>query len=248
MTKFLVLGNWKSNGRITDLDPFAETFHKLSGTFPEDMVSGIALPFHMIHSAGSLSPHWLGAQNVSAHSEGAYTGEITSGMLSEIHTRFCLVGHSERRQYFNETVQDTHAKLHRLLKAGIYPVFCIGETLKQRQEGMLEPVLREQLSPVLKLDGGAFAIAYEPVWAIGTGVAATPADVAQAHGMIRGMLSGTPIEQTPILYGGSVKPENARDLATIDEVAGFLVGGASLKADHFAAITDGFLRGKQLRS
>jgi len=248
MTKFLVLGNWKSNGRLSDLAPFGAMFHKLTGPLPETMVTGIALPYHLVTHADALAPHWIGAQNVSAHSEGAYTGEITSGMLAELGTRFCLVGHSERRQHYGETVQDTHAKLHRLLDADIYPVFCIGETLKQRQEGLLEAVLREQLSPLLKLDEENLAIAYEPVWAIGTGVAATPSDVAQAHGMIRGMLGDSKIEQTPILYGGSVKPNNAEELATIDEVAGFLVGGASLKADSFAAINNGFLRGKQLQT
>jgi len=246
MSKFWVLGNWKSNGRKADLVPFTKAFNAETTRESDEVTCGIALPFHLVTGAKTVKPMQVGAQNVSMFDEGAYTGEITAGMLEDMDTSFCLVGHSERRQYFGETVSDTEAKLHKLLATTIFPVFCIGETLAQRQGGLLEAVLRDQLSPVAALEAGPLAIAYEPVWAIGTGVAATPADVAQAHGMIRGILDETACANAPILYGGSVKPMNANDLAAIDEVGGFLVGGASLEGASFANILNGFIQGKRL--
>lgn len=246
MSNYFILGNWKSHGRAEDLEAFGNTYNQKAKKLPNSVKAGVALPYHLIAQASSLKPHWAGAQNVSAFAEGAYTGEITSGMLETLQTDFCIIGHSERRQYFGETVADTENKLHQLIDTGIFPVFCVGETLEQRQSGSLEPVLRDQLAPVVGLQEGQLAIAYEPVWAIGTGVAATPADVARSHGLIRGILEGSALQDAPILYGGSVKPHNAEELATINEVAGFLIGGASLKADSFAEITASFLIGKQI--
>lgn len=246
MSDYYVLGNWKSNGRRDDLNEFIKTYSDHISPLPDEVKTGIALPFPLLSHGSTLAGLDIGSQNVSAFGEGAYTGEVTAGMLNDATVDFCLVGHSERRQYFGESVDDTAKKLDNLLKENIFAVFCIGETLERRQSGALEAVLREQLAPIQNLANGKLAIAYEPVWAIGTGVAAKPSDVAQAHGMIRGMLHNTACSNAPILYGGSVKPGNAQELAGMNEVAGFLVGGASLKGDSFAGIVSGFLKGKHL--
>lgn len=245
--KYLVLGNWKSNGTAEMVSSFAANFKNVEGMDEAGLASGLALPFHLLHLGQNLPGLWVGAQNVSATGEGAYTGEITAGMIQQSGCNFCLVGHSERRALYGETVGDTAQKLQRLLDAGLYPVFCIGETLEEREAGQLEAVLTAQLEPLANLpEGASFAIAYEPVWAIGTGVAASPADAANAHMLVKKIAGSHGFNHVPVLYGGSVKPANASELASQDGIDGFLVGGASLKGEDLGAILSGFHQGKNL--
>jgi len=244
---YWVLGNWKSNGSLAMVREFANGFRDSAANLPESLKTGVALPFHLLDKARDIGETLVGAENVSAFGEGAYTGEITAGMLAEMNCDFCLVGHSERRQYFKETVEETAAKLARLHEADVLPVLCIGETLEQRKAGHLESVLTYQLGPVQGLAGDApLVVAYEPVWAIGTGVAAEPKDVAEAHALVKRLLDEAGHGEAAVLYGGSVKPGNAGVLGALEDVDGFLVGGASLKASDFAPILQKFRQAKRL--
>ena len=170
----------------------------------------------------------VAAQNVSWEDEGAYTGEVSARMLSEVGVYGTIVGHSERRQYFGETDDTVGKRVHTALEAGLFVIACIGETEEQRESNQTEDVLRRQLS-VLEPDDN-LVLAYEPVWAIGTGKTATPEIAQQAHAFIKSQLDA------PVLYGGSVKPDNAAELLAQPDVDGALVGGASLELDSFAAI------------
>ncbi len=238
---FCVLGNWKSNGNSQMVEAFEDYFQEL--TLPQAFTAGLALPYHLLRGTqfkGAL----LGAQNVSCTKEGAFTGEISAGMLQESGCSFALVGHSERRALLGETIADTKVKLVRLLEHDLLPVLCVGETLEQRQAGLLEEILSQQLAPLKDVAKANLVIAYEPVWAIGTGVAARVEDVAQAHRFIQNWSKTHCSARHPILYGGSVKPENAAALAAIAEVGGFLVGGASLKVQDFDIILKGALESR----
>ncbi len=182
-----------------------------------------------------------GAQNCHEEVQGAYTGEISARMLSELGCTVVLVGHSERRRYAGESDQQIARKLRRVVEFGMYPVLCIGETLEEREKGMTGQVLEQQLGRGLEdFPSGAWKqllVAYEPVWAIGTGVAAQPEYIAEAHTLVRRLLErlGAP-EDVPILYGGSVHSANIRAIVAQREVSGVLVGGASLEASHFRMI------------
>ena len=185
----------------------------------------------------------FGAQDVSAHEAGAYTGEVSAKMLLEIGCRYSLVGHSERRQYHHETSEQVAQKFMAARRAGLVPVLCVGETREEREAGRTEDVILNQLEPVLRLGGpSAFenaVIAYEPVWAIGTGLTATPEQAQQVHAFIRGIVRGysaTIADSLPILYGGSMKPANAAELMSQSDIDGGLIGGASLVANDFLAI------------
>jgi len=238
-----VLGNWKSNGDKEMVAEFQAFFEGFEPAPLAGLHTGLALPYHLLNT--SFQNALVGAENVSRFGPGAFTGEITAEMLKDTGVAFCLVGHSERRQYFGENEEDTGSKLERLLAAGVLPVLCIGETLAQRQAGELDQILSQQLEPLRDLkDGVSLVVAYEPVWAIGTGVAAKPEDVRDAHDRIKSMLTSQGFHQTPVLYGGSVKPGNAHELALINGVDGFLVGGASLKCADFQGIINGFISGK----
>ena len=243
--KTYVLGNWKSHGGTALVAAFRQMFETYDPACPQGFQRGLALPFHLLQPDAAFHHALLGAQNVSAFGKGAYTGEIAATMLADTSASFCLVGHSERRQYFGETPAVTAEKLARLEPAGILPVFCIGETLAEREAGSLEAVLKAQLEPVAQAPPKQeIVIAYEPVWAIGTGVAAKPDDVVGAHKRIKAMLVAMGRPDTAVLYGGSVKPENARTLGEIAQVDGFLIGGASLKTEAFQAILEAFLTAK----
>jgi triosephosphate isomerase len=204
-------------------------------------------PFTALHGVSKClagSRIALGAQNCYPKAEGAFTGEVSPAMLLDAGCAWVILGHSERRQYFGESDAFLNEKLHAARAAGLKVMFCIGETLAEREHGQMEAVLRRQLEGGLaSVDAALLAetvIAYEPVWAIGTGVTATPDQAGAAHAFVRGVLAEQFGAETAavlrIQYGGSVKPENAAALIAQPDVDGFLVGGASLDAGHFAAI------------
>ena len=185
----------------------------------------------------------LGAQNVCDQQTGAYTGEVAAAMLKECGCRYALVGHSERRSLYLETDQLVAARFAMSIASGLIPILCVGETLDEREQGKTEAVVARQIDAVIDLSGiGGIAqavIAYEPVWAIGTGKVATPGQAQDVHAFIRGKLAQLDIgiaEQVKILYGGSMNPSNAAELLSQDDIDGGLIGGASLKADDFLAI------------
>ncbi len=186
----------------------------------------------------------VGAQDVSDRDNGAFTGEISTTMLNELGCKYVVLGHSERRQYHGETNAYINKKIKKALAAGIIPIYCIGETLEQRQSGELETVLSTQvvdgLAGLTPEEVAGIVIAYEPVWAIGTGVTASAEDAQAAHAFIRGVLAQTfgqeAADKCRLQYGGSVKPGNAAELMGQPDIDGALVGGAALKADSFAAI------------
>jgi len=182
-----------------------------------------------------------GAQDCSAHAQGAYTGEVSVGMLAEFGCRYVIVGHSERRQYHGETDQLVADKAKAALAKGITPIVCVGETLAQREAGETEAVVKRQLSAVIHAlahCAGEMVVAYEPVWAIGTGKVATPEQAQAVHALLRAQLkAATPhADAMQILYGGSMKPDNAVSLLAQPDIDGGLIGGAALKAADFVAI------------
>jgi triosephosphate isomerase len=186
----------------------------------------------------------LGVQNVYWEASGAFTGELSVAMAKDAGAELVLIGHSERRHVFGETSDETARKVRAVLDGGLTPVLCVGETLDERRADRAEAVVAEQLAPVLAIlspdEIGELVVAYEPVWAIGTGVTATPDDAASMHRAVRERLSGAfgqaAADAVPVLYGGSVKPDNAAELLSQPGVDGVLVGGASLDAAGFAAI------------
>lgn len=207
----------------------------------------VAPPFTNLQVASELlqgTKIQLGAQNMFWEEKGAYTGEISGLMLQDLKCTYVIIGHSERRQYFKETDEDVNRKTAAALKHGLFPVVCVGETLEQREKGqtlaIVEHQVRNGLEGFTATQANNFTIAYEPVWAIGTGRAATPADAVEVHSLIRGTLSemfGSEVANgIRIQYGGSVTAENIEDFIRETEIDGALVGGASLKADAFARI------------
>jgi triosephosphate isomerase len=191
----------------------------------------------------SGSPISLGAQNVSEQDMGAFTGEVSAKMLTDFDVKFCIVGHSERRSLYSESSDVVALKAEMLLKQDIKPIICVGETLDERDGGMAFEVVREQLGVVLQKIGpegiDRSIIAYEPVWAIGTGRVASPEQAQEVHAVLRDLVGSSDkntSSKVRILYGGSVKPENAGDLFAMEDIDGGLIGGASLKVEDFAAI------------
>ena len=243
MRRKLVAGNWKMNGSRTSaqalLDAIAHGPARACGVavFPPYPY----LPELIARVAGSAIA--FGAQDVSEHDKGAYTGEVSAAMIKDIGATHVLVGHSERRQYHHESSDVVAAKFERAQSAGLVPILCVGETLEQRDAGQTEAVVAAQIDAVLKRSGiDAFAqalIAYEPVWAIGTGRTATPEQAQAVHAFIRGKLArenATISGSVLILYGGSVKADNAAALFAQPDIDGGLIGGASLVAADFLAI------------
>ncbi len=244
MRRRIVAGNWKLHGDRA----FAQALidEVIAAKRPAD-VEVVVLP-PSLYVADLVAEYVVsgirfGAQDVSANDSGAYTGEISATMLLDVGCRYALVGHSERREYHHEDNQVVAEKFVAAHRAGITPILCVGETLQQRETGQTEWAIQRQLSSVLELAGrealAASVIAYEPVWAIGTGRTATPAQVQDVHAFIRGEVAAgnaTIAGWLPILYGGSVKPANAAELFAQPDVDGGLVGGASLSAKDFLAI------------
>ena len=223
----LVAGNWKMHGSRGSI---AALLDELAGANPRG--SAVCVPFpYLAQVAERLRGRAIawGAQNVSEHAQGAYTGEVSAAMLAEFGCRYVIVGHSERRQLYGETDAQVAAKFAAAKKGGLTPILCVGETLAERDAGRTEEVVGRQLAAV-KFDDAV--LAYEPVWAIGTGKVATPEQAQAVHAFLRERVPG----QTPILYGGSVKPDNAAAIFAMPDVDGGLIGGASLVAKDFLAI------------
>jgi len=247
MRKPWIGGNWKLNGSIEQSVNLAEEVKALTADISDkDIV--IFPPFvylSLVLDSVRDSQVLLGAQNQSSHEEGAFTGEIAPGMLKDIGCQYVLLGHSERRHVFGESNQDVAKKFALAHEYGLIPVLCVGETEVQRDVGETDVIIREQLDAVIE-DVGIkglhnSVIAYEPVWAIGTGKVATPDEAQSVHAMIREHLAKRDealAESIQIVYGGSVKPDNAAEIFAKEDVDGGLIGGASLKADAFAKICE----------
>ncbi|WMW82160.1 triose-phosphate isomerase [Undibacterium cyanobacteriorum] len=243
--RILIAGNWKMNGSLKANSELIDGLKKaeLGASSPEVLV---CVPTAYLAQANDLLKSTkieLGAQDVSAHQAGAYTGEVSSTMLSDFACQYVIVGHSERRAYHHESNELVAQKALQSLRANIFPIVCVGETLEQREAGKTSDVVVSQLRAVMDvLDDGALArivVAYEPVWAIGTGKTATPDMAQEVHAVLRATLaerSEFAAARVRILYGGSMKPENAKDLLSMPDIDGGLIGGASLKASDFLAI------------
>lgn len=245
MRGFLVAGNWKMNG---SRESNAALVDGIIAGMPacDKLKLLICPPFLYLEAIATRiagSGLQLGAQTLSEHASGAYTGEISAGMLKEVGCQYVLVGHSERRALYGETSQDVASKFVAAQSVGLIPILCVGETLAEREAGRTESVIDEQLIAVIDAAGiAAFAnavLAYEPVWAIGTGMTASPEQAQDVHRHIRGVLSArdsTVALNMQILYGGSVKGNNAVGLFGQPDIDGGLIGGASLKPEDFLAI------------
>ena len=239
----LIAGNWKMNGSLLSN---ADLLRALRTGLPAEPAADVAVcvPFPylaQVQAACAGGPIAWGAQDVSAHEAGAYTGEVSVSMLRDFGCRYVIVGHSERRQYHGETDDVVARKAQRALAAGITPIVCIGETQAQRDQGETEWVVKRQLAAVIDVVGhcvSEIVVAYEPVWAIGTGRTATPEQAQAVHAMLRAQLrAAVPNERrVRILYGGSMNASNAAALLAQPDIDGGLIGGASLKADEFLRI------------
>jgi triosephosphate isomerase (TIM) len=238
MRKPLVAANWKMHGS----DQFLETyFPALEQAIDSDKVEVVIFPpaVYLQKAAGLCQQLQAGAQDVSQHSEGAFTGEVSATMVSDVGCRYVLVGHSERRIRHRESSKTVAEKFLAAVGQGLVPVLCVGESLEEREANRTLAVVQSQIQSVIDLAGleqlTNAVIAYEPVWAIGTGKTASPEQAQEVHRAIRDML-GPAGQHTRIVYGGSVKAENAMTLFNQPDIDGGLVGGASLKVDEFAAI------------
>jgi triosephosphate isomerase len=242
----LVIGNWKMQGTLAEARTLATAIRD-GLKRPRGVEVVVCPPFTALAAVGEIlagSPIRLGAQNCHWEASGAHTGEVSPAMLAELGCRYVLVGHSERRRELGETDQRISLKAQAALAHGLTPVLCVGETADERRQGLtfttVEGQLRAGLAGMMPDAVAQIVLAYEPVWAIGTGVHATPAQAAEVHGYLRGLLSELTSKETAqtirILYGGSVKADNADALAAEPEIDGALVGGASLNAPGFIAI------------
>ena len=241
MRRKLVVGNWKMHGSHS---ANAELLSGVHGARPFGCDVAVCVPFpYLSETAVALAAgdvRW-GAQDCSAHEQGAYTGEVSVAMLAEFGCRYVIVGHSERRAYHAESDQLVADKAKAALAKGVTPIVCVGETLAEREAGETDHVVKRQLSAVIHTLGhcvGEMVVAYEPVWAIGTGRVATPEQAQAVHALLRAQLhAATPhADKMALLYGGSVKPDNAALLFGQADIDGGLIGGASLKAADFVAI------------
>lgn len=239
--KRLVIGNWKMHGDTAFNTELLTALRTGIGSAPQCEVA-VCVPFPYLYQTRSLlegSGVTWGGQDVSQHEKGAYTGEVAASMLADFGCRWALVGHSERRSYHGESDTVVAAKAAAALAAGITPVVCVGETLQEQEAGHTHAVIDRQLAPVLALGADSVAklvIAYEPVWAIGTGRTATPEQAQEVHALIRQRLREAGAPQVRVLYGGSVKAANAASLFAMPDIDGALVGGAALMASEFLSI------------
>jgi len=245
MNRFVIAGNLKMNMDLKEIQPY---FHTLCELISEQKYAAITkivcpvFPLLTIAMQNSIGTGiFIGAQNVSEHEKGAYTGEVSASILKSVNTPYCIIGHSERRQYFYETDKLIQQKWLRLRSQNIHPIICIGETLSERESDQTFAVIHRQMTdiftnmPLQKTED--MMIAYEPVWAIGTGRTATPEIAQEVHTYIRKLLVdlyGQDAYNVPLLYGGSVKPANIKELLSMPDINGALIGGASLVANDFA--------------
>ncbi len=252
MRRNIVAGNWKSNETFNQADDLINDIAEGLRAFDSTDVDVIVCPpfpyLELVQDAAEDVEFFVGAQNVSKFDNGAYTGEVSAQMLQSMNVDYCIVGHSERRKYFFETNQDVAEKVNKLLAVDITPIVCVGESLEDREAGKHFDVIREQVSQGLfHLSAEAMEkviIAYEPVWAIGTGKTATKEQAQEIHAFIRNMLaekySDDTAQEISILYGGSCNAKNAKELFAQQDVDGGLIGGASLKAADFIEIAGSF--------
>ncbi len=241
MRRFLIAGNWKMHKGVAETSSFIEGLLATGPSPTVDVV--VSPPYTSLPTAAMLltgSSIGLAAQNVHWETSGAFTGEISGGMLRELGAEWVIVGHSERRTLFGETDRTARDRGRGAQAAGLKLIYCIGETLDERESGRTFEILESQTDGLGALDPAALVIAYEPVWAIGTGRTATPEQAQEAHAFVRGCLarafSSEVAEEIRILYGGSLKPGNAHELLPKPDVDGGLIGGASLDVDSFSAI------------
>ncbi len=246
----IVAGNWKMNTSFSEALALANTI--LDKAPESDVIKILFTPFPFLHPVHYLIQNknhfFTGAQNCSEHSSGAYTGEVSAAMIRSVGGAYVLVGHSERRAYFNETSEQLYKKIIEALVNELNVIFCVGESLNDRKKNLHDQTVRSQLEAVLKTFNPEqlkhILIAYEPVWAIGTGETATPQQAQDMHVNIRSVLKDlfneTLAQSTPILYGGSCNAQNAKELFSCKDIDGGLIGGASLKADDFCKIASSF--------
>ena len=242
MKKKLIAGNWKMNGTAASNAALLEALLAKSSDWK--CLVAVCVPAVYLAQVQAIVEGTgiaLGSQDVSAYESGAYTGEISAAMLKDFVTRYAIVGHSERRQYHGETDATVAAKATRALAAGITPIVCVGETLAEREAGRTEEVVKRQLAAVIHANGHCISeivVAYEPVWAIGTGKTATPEMAQQVHAVLRAQLHAATekADRVQILYGGSMNAANAAELLAQPDIDGGLVGGAALKAADFLTI------------
>lgn len=227
----IIAGNWKMNGAQNALKEMVDALQNVD----TDNKVVLCVPYTMLClDSGRVA---LGAQDVSAHEKGAYTGEVSATMIAETGAKYVIVGHSERRQYHEETNSIVRQKAALALNAGLTPIICVGETMEEKQAGktmaVIESGVRESIPSDVSRD---IIVAYEPRWAIGAGLTPTEAEIAEAHKLIADTLKNMGLAGTPVLYGASVKATNAAEIMSIPNVDGVLVGGASLKPDDFIPI------------
>jgi triosephosphate isomerase len=244
MRQSLVVGNWKMNGTRASAELLAKGI--ISGLGSNNAGIAVCVPYVYLASIGEVVKNTrlaLGAQNVADKPSGAFTGEISAAMLSELDCKYVIVGHSERRSYYGDTNESVAARFCQAQEKGIVPILCVGETLEQREQDQTFAVINEQLDAVINLAGIASfvtaVIAYEPVWAIGTGKTASDEQAQEVHQYIRKYLAAKDqaiADKIQILYGGSAKPENAKGLFAMPDIDGGLIGGASLDAKSFLKI------------
>ena len=243
--KKLIAGNWKMNGSLAANELLVKALLQGVGTPACEVAVCVPAPYlAQVQALLAGSPIALGAQDLSAHPQGAFTGEQSAAMLKDFGVRYAIVGHSERRQYHGETDEGVAAKAAAALANGITPIVCVGETLAQREAGHTEEVVKRQLAAVIHVNGHCISeivVAYEPVWAIGTGMTATPEQAQSVHALLRAQLHHAANEHAAgirILYGGSMNAANAAELLAQPDIDGGLIGGASLKAPDFLQIID----------
>lgn len=238
----LIVGNWKMNGSLAANRSLLDAIQ--SGWGDVRCRASVCVPapyLAQVQLSLSGTPMALGAQDVSEHAIGPHTGEVSAAMLRDFGVRVCIVGHSERRQHWGESDAQVALKARQLLACGITPIVCVGETLAQRQAGQTEAVVRSQLAAVIHENGHCISevvVAYEPVWAIGTGLTATPEQAQQVHGVLRAQIRAATAQadRVSILYGGSMNATNAAALLAQPDINGGLLGGAALKAADFLTI------------
>jgi len=244
MRRKLVAGNWKMNGSLAANAALVAGIKEGLPADACDVAVCVPAPYlAQVQGAVAGSAVALGAQDMSAHASGAFTGEVSAAMLQEFGVQYVILGHSERRAYHGESDAAVAAKTAAALKAGLVPVVCVGETLEQREAGQTNEIVGGQLDVVLAAlsveEAARIVVAYEPVWAIGTGKTATPEMAQEVHAMLRARLGAKSAEaaaKVRVLYGGSMKPDNAEQLLAMADIDGGLIGGAALKAADFLAI------------